>query len=146
MLALLIKTSFNWLDLGGRWEYATRTSPIMHLICLPTFCITFVFHFSSVLGITAVPREMENNTYAKCWWGGGGRGRNKVHYERWASGVFIYVLYPNVTRCLDALVVHVTPLILTVMLFSAGIKNIFLLQRVLRIPDIRECGKESISV
>ena len=50
------------------------------------------------------------------------------------------------TRSLDALVVHVTPLILTVMLFSAGIKNIFLLQRVLRIPDIGECGKESISV
>ena len=49
MLALLIKTSFNRLDLGGRWEYATRTSPIMHLICAPTFCITFVFHFSWVL-------------------------------------------------------------------------------------------------
>ena len=69
-----------------------------------------------------------------------------MYYGRCASGVFIYVLYPNVTRCLDALVVHVTPPILTVMLFSAGIKNIFLLQRVLRIPDIRKCGKESMSV
>ena len=29
--------------------YATCTSPIMHLICPPKFCITFVFHFSWVL-------------------------------------------------------------------------------------------------
>ena len=28
---------------------ATSTSPIMHLICPPKFCITFVFHFSWVL-------------------------------------------------------------------------------------------------
>ena len=32
-----------------RGTYATCTSPIMHLICPPTFCITFVFHFSWVL-------------------------------------------------------------------------------------------------
>ena len=31
----------------------------------PKFCITFVFHFS--LGITAVPREIDNNAYAKFW-------------------------------------------------------------------------------
>ena len=30
--------------------------------------------FSFLLGITAVPRETENNTYAKLW------GANKVHY------------------------------------------------------------------
>ena len=30
-------------------EYATSTFPIMHLICPPKFCITFVFHFSWVL-------------------------------------------------------------------------------------------------
>ena len=29
--------------------FATCTFPIMHLICLPKFCITFVFHFSWVL-------------------------------------------------------------------------------------------------
>ena len=29
--------------------FATCTSPIMHLICPPKFCITFVFHFSWVL-------------------------------------------------------------------------------------------------
>ena len=38
-------------------EYATCTSPIMHLIC-----------FSFLLrGITAVLREIENNAYAKFW-------------------------------------------------------------------------------
>ena len=30
-------------------NYATSTFPIMHLICPPKFCITFVFHFSWVL-------------------------------------------------------------------------------------------------
>ena len=30
-------------------RYATCISPIMHLICPPKFCITFVFHFSWVL-------------------------------------------------------------------------------------------------
>ena len=52
-------------------EYATCTSPRMHLIC-----------FSFLLrGITAVPREIENNAYAKFW------GANKVHYGRCVSGV-----------------------------------------------------------
>ena len=32
-----------------RLLYATCTSPIMHLICPPKFCITFVFYFSWVL-------------------------------------------------------------------------------------------------
>ena len=31
----------------------------------PKFCITIVFHFSRVQCITAVPRETENNAYAK---------------------------------------------------------------------------------
>ena len=50
--------------------------------------------FSFLLGITAVPREIENNAYAKFW------GANKVHYGRCASGLcialfgkFIAVLY-----------------------------------------------------
>ena len=33
----------------------------MHVICPPKFCITFVFHVS----FTAVPKEIENNAYAK---------------------------------------------------------------------------------
>ena len=32
-----------------RKQFATRTSPIIHLVCPPTFCITFDFHFSWVL-------------------------------------------------------------------------------------------------
>ena len=47
----------------------------MHLICPRKFCLTFVFSF--LLGITAVPREIENNAYAKF---GGGGGANKVRY------------------------------------------------------------------
>ena len=49
--------------------YATFTSPTMHLICSPpplpqilhNLCLSFL------LGITAVPREIENNAYAKFW-------------------------------------------------------------------------------
>ena len=43
----------------------------------PKFCITFVF----LLGITAVPREIENNAYAKFL------GANKVRYGKCGSGV-----------------------------------------------------------
>ena len=37
--------------------------------------------FSFLLGITAVPREIENNAYAKFW------RANKVHYGKCGSGV-----------------------------------------------------------
>ena len=30
-------------------QFATCTSPIIHLVCSPKFCITFDFHFSLVL-------------------------------------------------------------------------------------------------
>ena len=60
-------------------SYVTCTSPIMHLICHPKFCITFVLHFSWVL--PAVLREIENNAYEKFW------DANKMHYGRCASGV-----------------------------------------------------------
>lgn len=45
-------------------EYATCTFPLMHPICPPNFgqlnlCVSFL------LGITAVPREIESNTYGK---------------------------------------------------------------------------------
>ena len=36
--------------------------------------ILFNLCFSSLLGITAAPREIENNAYAEFW------GANKVHY------------------------------------------------------------------
>ena len=50
-------------------------APIMHLIAL---------------GITAVPREIENKACAKFGgWGGGGAGANKVHYGSCASSVFL---------------------------------------------------------
>ena len=39
-------------------------------------------YFSFLLGITAIPREIENNVYAKFW------GAHKVHYGRCASGVW----------------------------------------------------------
>ena len=37
--------------------------------------------FSFLLGITAVPRETENNAYAKFW------RANKVHYGKCGSGL-----------------------------------------------------------
>ena len=62
----------------------------MHLICPPppppppknlhTLC------FSFLLGTTAVPRDTENNAYAK-FWGGGWGGANKVHYGKFGNGV-----------------------------------------------------------
>ena len=60
-------------------NYVTCTSSMMHLICPPKFCITFVLHFFWVL--PAVPREIENNAYEKFW------DANKMHYWRCASGV-----------------------------------------------------------
>ena len=37
--------------------------------------------FAFLLGITAVPREIENNAYAKFW------GASKVYYRKCGSGV-----------------------------------------------------------
>ena len=59
--------------------YATCTSSIMRLICPPKILHNLCFSF--LLGITAFPREMENNAYAKFW------GANKVHFGRCTSGV-----------------------------------------------------------
>ena len=42
----------------------------MHLICPPKLLHNLCFSF--LLGITAVPREIENNAYANFFWGGGG--------------------------------------------------------------------------
>ena len=45
----------------------------MHFVYPQKFCKTIVFNFSS-LSITVVPREIEDNGYAKLW------GVNKVRY------------------------------------------------------------------
>ena len=61
----------------------TPLALIKHIIkILHNLCLSFL------LGITAVRREIENNTYAKL----GGRGTNKVHYGRCASGVFSQII------------------------------------------------------
>ena len=44
------------------FSYATCTSPIMHLICSPKFCTTFVLHFSWVLQLSQ--EEIKNNAHA----------------------------------------------------------------------------------
>ena len=54
---------------NARQQYATCTSPIMHLICPPPpprFCKTFVFHFSWVLQLFQ-EKLKTILTYAKFW-------------------------------------------------------------------------------
>ena len=70
-------------------RYATCISPIMHLICPPPPQILHNLCFSFLLGITTVPREIENNANAKFW------GANKVHYGRCASGVYLFLEKPQ---------------------------------------------------
>ena len=38
---------------------------LMHLICPPKILHNLFFSF--LLGITAVPKEIKNSAYAKCW-------------------------------------------------------------------------------
>jgi len=66
------------------WSFATSTFPIMQLIPPPSSPqILHNLCFSFLLGITAVPREIENNAYAKFW------GANKVRYGKCGSGVWL---------------------------------------------------------
>ena len=57
----------------------------MHLICPPPPSPQILHNlcFSFLLGIAVVPREIENNSYAKFW------GVNKVHYGKCGSGVWL---------------------------------------------------------
>ena len=55
-------------------QYATCTSPTMHLISPPTFCVAFVFH----------PKRNWKQCLCKIL------GGNKVHYGRRASGIFFF--------------------------------------------------------
>ena len=64
-------------------KYATSTFPTTHLIPPK---ILYNLCFSFLLGITTVPRETENNTYANFFWRWGGwGGGNKVHYGKCGS-------------------------------------------------------------
>ena len=67
-----IQSSLTKVSFISSSSYATCTSPIMHLICPPKFCISIVFNFSWDGCIC--PGEMKNKGYAKFW------GTNKVHY------------------------------------------------------------------
>ena len=66
----------SYYCMGGLWDspmvkYATSTFPITHLIPPK---ILYNLCFSFLLGITTVPRETENNTYANFFWRWGGWG------------------------------------------------------------------------
>ena len=80
-------------------KFDTQNSPIRHLhishnapYLPPTILHNLCFSF--LLGITAVPREIENNAYAKFW------GANKVHYGRCESGEFLDLLQVDLTSFL----------------------------------------------
>ena len=74
--------------------YATCTSPIMHFICPPPQ-ILHNLCFSFLLGITAVPREIENNAYTKFW------GANKVEMCKWRIA-FSCPRFRRRRRCLSS--------------------------------------------
>ena len=66
--AIILRTTIRDLQISHNAPYLPPQ--ILHNLC-----------FSFLLGITAVPRAIENNAYAKFW------GANKVHYGRCASGI-----------------------------------------------------------
>ena len=70
-----------------RHLHISHNAPYAPLKILHSLC------FSFLLGITAVPREIENNAYAKVW------GTNKVHFQgRCASGV-LFIGTPGGSLC-----------------------------------------------
>ena len=84
MVLILIFIYFGWGDTENQ-QYATSTSPIMHLICPPQFCINVFFNFSWHGCNIQDLNEKQPETYAKFW------GANKVHYGRCASGDSSYL-------------------------------------------------------
>ena len=68
-------TSFHFILL----QFAVGISPIIHLVWSLKILRNLGFQF--LLGITVVPREIEDNVYAKNLegGGGGGGGANKVY-------------------------------------------------------------------
>ena len=99
-------THFHFPSSQPPFSYATCTSTIMHLICPPPPQILHNLCFSFLLGITAVPREIENNAYVKFW------GTNKMPYGRCASGALTKTMlmwnFGGQVRCImgDVQVVH----------------------------------------
>ena len=91
------------LDCCDVGQYATSTFPTMHLICpspppLPTKekrkrkKEKYILHnlcFSFLLGIKAVPREIEISAYVKLW------RANEVHYGECGSGVYSKLSHYN---------------------------------------------------
>ena len=53
----------------------------MHPVYPPKFCLTFVSHFSWLLGLTVIPREIKDNRYATFWGGGGKQGYIVVYVK-----------------------------------------------------------------
>ena len=67
---------------GENALYATSTFPIMHLNGAPPATHPQILHnLSFLLGITAVPREIKNNTYTIFFFFFGG-GANKMRYSK----------------------------------------------------------------
>ena len=84
MVLIYILIYFGWRDTENQ-QYATSTSPIMHLICPPQFCINIIFNFSRHGCNIQDLNEKQPETYAKFG------GTNKVHYGRCASGESSYL-------------------------------------------------------
>ena len=87
-LFLMIRFSFirstKWPHLPKiRHLHISHNAPYLPPQILHNLC------FSFLLGITTVPREIENNANAKFW------GVNKVHYGRCASGVYLFLEKPQ---------------------------------------------------
>ena len=87
-LFLVIRFSFinskKWPHLPKiRHLHISHNAPYFPAKILHNLC------FSFLLGITTVPREIENNANAKFW------GANKVHYGRCASGVYLFLEKPQ---------------------------------------------------
>ena len=66
-------TSFHFILL----QFAVGISPIIHLVW--SLKILYNLGFQFLMGITVVPREIEDNVYANNLEGGGGGRTNKVY-------------------------------------------------------------------
>jgi len=64
-------------------SFAISTSPIIHLVCPPPAApkVLHNLSFPFLLGITVVPRETEDNAYAKLWGEGGGGGKEDTVFR-----------------------------------------------------------------
>ena len=72
---------------GENALFATSTFPLMYPIWAPSTHPQILHNLSFLLGITAVPRVIKNNTYTIFLGGGEGGGANKMRYSKGGSGV-----------------------------------------------------------